>query len=631
VIEPAPGRIAVARFITNREVDRVLRGSSLYLKSGWRSGRGSERITLDLSAVEFADYGALARLLLIIDGAAHHGVAVTLVPPANDLRAGEVRVLAGDHLELSPEALERQRVRILRAVAMRRRFRHFLTNTGFVRAARLPLLGQHLLTPVWAEDQSELPSDIGDRVSMLLESDAGGSGDFLGGSHDPLPAISAFEWIDPREAHESEVWEDRYVSFLHDNDIIMSRRHAKAIVSTVLRELIDNVYDHAEQIGEGDAHCTALVGALTVSAGRYASWRRDTTLYASDLPFNAWLTARNTPFVRIVVGDSGQGIRSSLLPRFVGVSPSKVERTRTSDIVMFAFEAGASRHTDDGLRGTGLPAIRRFLRSYEGRVGVRTGDAKAGYWSPDGVTNRFTEDRLAYSPGTFVEVGLCLTLHSRTDELLHGRSEGDESDAGPRLVRGVTGQELATSVNRAVEARDGEHVTFVGLLSDWPKTRRDRLVLAEDARRVSRSVEGTAALVLVIPAASRVDLRSSFSLLDEIYESDSAMSQARASDDDWTPPILLLSGDGRPTWTGGSEQLRGLLYGALAGRNVALRDIEARFQRGAPDFEYLMVVRDWVSVVDATGVASIGCRISLKDIDELVADYVESQLVLAIL
>ena len=59
---------------------------------------------------------------------------------------------------------------------------------------------------------------------------------------------------------------------LHDQRLVMTERHATSIVTTVLRELIENVGEHAQAtIATETPRPFVLIGALTVEHARFAA------------------------------------------------------------------------------------------------------------------------------------------------------------------------------------------------------------------------------------------------------------------------------------------------------------------------------------------------------------------------
>jgi hypothetical protein len=619
--------------LTHREVDRVLRVTHLFRQSGWPVN-AAEHITIDMSAVEFSDLAACSRLITAVEGAVRHGKILTIVPPAANLRPGERDLITGESPKLTRPALRRQCSRVATSVQARRRGRAFLANTGFFSALQL----SHLNTPgglslqndesAWSGDIEKLLSDvtISDMTAALpvLTSPS----QFRGSE-----AILPFTWLTSSDSTAKGEWEERLIEFLHGHDLILTRHDAISIVTTVLRELVDNVFEHAN-VGEVNTSNSpaALIVGLVVRQGRSLAWKRPGGLYPADLPFNEWLARRETPLVRIMVADSGVGIPATLNESYIQRSSHRRTGTaRSGELILHSFEPAASRHTGSR-RGLGLATVGRFVRGYAGRVTIRSGNASGGYWYPHITSEAFVDDSLAYTPGTTVEVALGMTLGARP----HGPIETAAVQAPANLIFARTGDRagdragdrdrLTDIVSEALRRDDGPHPILVLVISGWPGDRSHRTNLALEVRATAKALERRSGLVIVLPSASEPDIRSTFAPLDELGEAEVGRGQIWDLGD-WTPPALIIAANGSAVWAGGSERMRKLLYSLLGGHSVDLDRAVRSFRRRSAERDYLLVERDWLSV-DEEAKASL--RVTLAAIDELVAERVEATLLRAL-
>lgn len=607
-------------------MDRVLRSARVFLHDGWIDLQRIS-LTIDMAALQFVEFGAVGRLLLLIEGASRHGARVTITPPASNLRNKEHALVLGDLVSLTPQKMQRERRRIAYAVIARRRVSNFLSNLGFFSAAQLSLISNENDRPRLGIDNSVWSSTIGDLLAEASTINLAAASPLLYPEHRrQSAAILPWEWVDPGGTDAQNDWGERFIDFLHDRDLVMTRRDAESVVTTVLRELIDNVHEHAGvQESTAIRPPTALIGGLTLRSARYAAWRKHDALYASDRLFNDWIAGRESPLVRIFVGDSGSGIPATLGEAYRRQSATRENKrgSFSKDIILFSFEPIASRHGDDRPRGLGLAAVGRFVRGYAGRVAIRSANAAAGYWYPRVVPVPFGEDRLAYTPGTTVEVTLGLTLSARAEDELT-RVRPDEALLAPLVIVPMWIEHVDRLESKVMERVRGAQTQpiVVVLGTGWPSDRRVRTDCALLFRRVAKAIEGTAALALVLPEASKVDVRTTFSPLDEVEETAEDRSRAWRLDE-WTPPILVVAADGSPTWTGSSREIRRLLYSALEGNLVDLDAAIRGLRHRSSARDYLLVQRDWF-IVESLGNARL--RMTLEAIEDRIAKHVESAL-----
>src|SRR4051794_41174307 len=120
--------------VTPQEVEGKLRGLRPYLKeSGWSEEVLREGLQLDLSRVQYADFGALAQILLLVEGALRHRAEVRVALPLGSPRRGEREWIGSrqsDGERLRADAAIRAAVRH-RQGALR-----FMHNSGFVSCLR---------------------------------------------------------------------------------------------------------------------------------------------------------------------------------------------------------------------------------------------------------------------------------------------------------------------------------------------------------------------------------------------------------------------------------------------------------------------------------------------------------------
>lgn len=615
--------IKFATELTARDVDRVVRSSRLYHRSGW----SPRAVTLDMSAVEYAEYVATARLLVFIEGATRHGAELKLIPPALTFNKGELRFLAQPPSNVPATIQQREQAKIRRRVIARRKVSQFLKHIGFFAAAQLPHLTVIGHRPIWMQVDQVAEQDGVSVVPDVPPPSGSGRPSLYGLDHpDEYPAILPFLWLDQHGASE---WETRMIRFLYEHGVVLRRGDADSIVTTVLRELVENVGRHATD----DAACApgALVGALTLARAAYAYRCNTRTLYDSDRAFNDWLADRQSMFVRLVVADSGAGIPRTIADDYArrqrgGVIQGRLGVARTehnANLILYSFEPTASRYDSDRPQGLGLAAVRRFARGYSGRVAIRSANAIAGYWYPQTASKELSDSRLAYVPGTVVEVDLELTAAAQRN--IEHSVTGDVESAQVVLRRWKIeppDEGLPGAVVAAARESHAPHPVVTLIANGWPRSRRAATDFALAVRRAARAVQGEGALSVIIPEASQMDVASTFQTLDEIDEADAV--RTRAWDlSQWAPPVLVLPADGKATWTGGSATLRRLFYALLQGEQVSLGATMREFNLEAGERDYVKAERDWLGV---TSDGDLKLRVGPTMLEGAAANNIESTL-----
>lgn len=612
--------VDLGRFLNHGAVDRAIRATGAFGQSGWRPGT---EVTLDLETVEFVDFAAATRIVTLTEGLVRADRRVDVILPIADRRDREQRFLDSRLRDLPEAQQDRVRRDLEERVNARRRARSFIRHIGMTETLRL----QHL------------PPGLGDRIRVLDRlsgEDArteSGSGDGLrsvvGGSGvRTFPAILPLQWIRDRDQLYAEGWQGEAIDFLFDQGLVVTRSDAESLVTTVFRELIENVLDHSSD--RLTAPPGALFGAVTLNrlGSRYKPNDRDA--YESQHDYLHWLADQDSPIVRVVVGDSGLGLAETLRTAYRASYTVKVSARTMSpaaenaNIVQHAFEPNVSCQAVRYRRGVGLTIVRRFVRSYRGMTNVRTSNVCPGFECHSDRPSRIAELSLQYVPGTSVELFFGLGLRNR-DRARGERLESVDLKDLVVLDAGVN-EAVATLVSRAlneVENVSGARLPIVILQMDgWPRDREARTELALGIREVAAGLEGNAALAVVFDAASDVDCDTVFRTMDDLSESLDADTGNAANAAAWYPPFLIMSATGRPLWSGGTTMLRGLLYRMLEGETIGLDDPDVTDLSGSAR-DYLLIEQDWFG---GAGPRRARLRVAPHDIDRAVAGHLEAKL-----
>src|ERR1044072_2531297 len=125
--------INFGRLLTCSEFETKLRGSSpnTIAADGWTNEVLQHGLLIDLSKVEFAEFSALAQIALLVEGAARHGVRITIALPLTHERVGE-EAFINKHISKT-EWVEQVRQRIVR----RKKAFRFMKVSGFIDAIKV--------------------------------------------------------------------------------------------------------------------------------------------------------------------------------------------------------------------------------------------------------------------------------------------------------------------------------------------------------------------------------------------------------------------------------------------------------------------------------------------------------------
>lgn len=533
-----------------------------------------DALHLNFASVEFVDFGALARALLLLDAAVRRGLPGKVTLPVKNVTTAEERRLQQyrDENRTDAEALQRDLARRARS---RGDTLAFMGHIGFIDAIR----ATH-----WPDGAVQVVRD-GD--ADLREDPEPAS---VPSSH-PRDApyrsqrLLPFQWLRPaggERLREAEVFATGL------EELGLSHSDARALSQTVLAELVENTVEEDE-----DDRPSVLVGAILLPADTYAV--RQPGIQEPLRKLAECATEDGSRVLRMIFADSE--------PEFVGRLNHAHSGGPGPEAILQAFEKWPA---DDSVRS--LWRVNRMVRSYRGGVLVRTGDTLAGYvhaGTPEGVA--VAERGLGRLPGALFEL-----------TVLTGRGAPLPSiEWADRPAEGSGGMSWV----------DCTFDPASGLVDD------DRRRLEEEAHRVQEDpgLVGVGAVIPVLDSAghlSHVAMRQAMSAVLDIAsriadptavvtvfpDADphvlelcvAGFNEALAANDDTGPasphsPIMVLGGYGSIHWCGGTAALRAVLAAMVkAGGTLPLAEASRcwqnaggerpAFQRALRDQEQLLVL-----------------------------------------
>lgn len=601
--------VSIGRTLSHHALDTAVRSASLYRQAGWAS---PNNVIFDMEALEYADFGAAARFVVLAEGLVRRGFEIQLVLPNPEIRVGEQDFLNDKLSSLPLSQRDSVQHNLESRVEQRRRVRGFLRHIGFLSALQfthLPKKAQALLT---VSDQGRRSS--ASELPTLL----------LGSSVREYPAIVPFRWLGAFDLQQTQRWQVETIKVLFDQGVVMTRNDAESLVMTVLHELVENVKDHApDNVSDPPG---ALFGAITLNRERSRYHAKTDHFYDSATPYLTWLGDQRSPIARIVVADSGVGLPDTVMPLILAKTETLSPSERNLAAIRYSFRSTISRHGSGHRRGVGLTTVRRFVRSYGGMITVRARNVSGGYEFSTRTPTVIEDQRLAYVPGTSIETFLGLTLRTRIEHERTGVVDNGAGDIVPIVTSfDDTVNSLRTTIETVIEDKSAQLPIVVLMIDAWKRDRDSGQAFALKLGKLAAAVSGIAGIAVVLAGASDADCEATFGAIDEIRESSDSSWRKRWDMPSWWPPFLVLSASGRSRWAGGSKALRGLLYKMLEG---AVAGIESLPVDGltSQDVSYLRTERDWFRVQEGQA----GLRVTPSQIDMAVAADVATRLSLNI-
>ncbi len=414
----------------------------------WAEITPGDRLTLDFSRVEFADYGALARALLLLDAAVKVGIPAIVVLPDTSVRAADE---PGD-----PKAAQAARQARARGDALA-----FMRQVGFLDSLR---------APHWPAQAVR----VLDR-SLTALPDPGSANPATGPNAYRAPyrrrRVFPLHWLEPMPAAqlgESESFEAVSAGL---EDLGLNQSDARTLSQTVLTELVENVAEHGQV---GDRPAMALVGAILLTAETYYLRQNGIHPHMAEVAERALNDGSRV--LRLIVADSGADLAASLEPAR-SRRPADWGRDgdrRRQEAILHALGNRSSGTEPDtgGSRGaTGLWWMARVVRSYHGAVQARTADLLVGrLFGRHADGGDVALAGLGHVPGTLLELTLPTGAAPQRPRTPWGRpgpgrrsaaATGDvrlRSAAGPqRRGPGPTGRTAAGRARRRIGRRPGHH------------------------------------------------------------------------------------------------------------------------------------------------------------------------------
>jgi len=597
------------RMLTLLAWEEELRRGPYAADHAWLEGDQGDHLHLDFSHVEFADFGALAGALLLLDATVRSGMQATVTLPATAILQASVNTGAG------PRLAERQ-------ARARGDALIFMRQVGFLQSLQAPHWEKN---PVRVLDGAAPGAQEPGAAPGLAEPDPHNA------PYQPR-RVFPFRWLEPMPAVQLRESESFTAVAAGLEDLGISRLDAQTLSQTVLTELVVNVAEHGS---DADRPPVALVGAILLPAETYVRRQQGMHGHMAEVAERAF--ANSSHVLRMIVADSGadRAVRLALSPEPPPGDPGT--RRSRQDAIMNALgmRSAMAAGSDSRRIGTsGLGWVARVVRSYHGGVQARTAGLVAAllFGRKPGGTD-VVEDGFGYIPGTLLELtlptGLSLPRVRPSWGNDHARGKAPDLEwvncffDPERGLADTDRTRLSGQLNRSDPSRRPDGLIITVPRHDERREIDDRWRGA--AHQVLEYVSALARgglVVVVFPDAEPHVLGPCVAAFNE---------DLLAIADDDRDPVLVLDCRGEPSWCGGSVPLRAILT-LLSERGgvVALTAAADRWQKAGGEPAGLRVALDvHRHLLDADD-ERVALRLSLPAVHETVAQAVNQHVAAAV-
>ncbi len=253
---------AFPRRLTALEWERLLgpRRGPFTARGRWSRRASENDLRLDFSRVEFVEFTALARALLLLDAAVRGGIRASVVLPTGTLDATDQQRSAGN--------IDAARARLSRRARHRGDVRAFMRQVGFEDALR----PRH-----WPPDSVLIFDGDAQAADGALNGNSAGAATRTEDEPYRQRRMLPFGWVtvaagdQPEDQRGRTEFQQTIVTALHD--IGLSRPDAVTLGQTVVAELVLNATRHATT--HHDTPQPVLVGAIVLETDTYATRIKD--------------------------------------------------------------------------------------------------------------------------------------------------------------------------------------------------------------------------------------------------------------------------------------------------------------------------------------------------------------------
>ena len=666
------------RTLTPVNFERVFRGSRSFSKreKGWTKQARDLGILIDLSRVEHAEFSGLARVALVVEGAARWGIHVCVALPLCQLREGEKRFIQEFSASHDPQKEALARI-VKERPNIRERVLGFMRRTGFIRVINVAHVPD-------SHELVEVRDDYDVSIEVAVEPDETGLDDIgATGGHarsDRAPDsdssltsihfrhIFPLQWVSlETEDRKTEAHFLEGILGLTDTDLGLSLPDAQMMGDTIVQELAENVQVHAHDKTKDPSHgnpsCAprALVGAILLDPEKYGRAAKE---YGGENQFSLgfkdfWrdLLAQESPLARVVVGDSGRGIPEALKEHFRQKNEKEIpiehfsdELTPTEKVLFWAFNrwSTSEKRGDPDERGTrGLWLILRLVRAYRGSVSLRAETAYVGFtFMKEARGLPIRNPRPGAVPGTLVDV--CLPTRRKKEDSRRDIPWVQSDTALPEFdlipVAGGTAsaldrqeeEQIITSLAMGVPGKEPRWIVVASDERTTGSVRETEHAIERLLAKLSR-LANHGAVILLLPRIPREVLQVAVEAISEARKTKArkahlALDLGAHGSYIREEPILLLYAPGSPLCVGGSMIVEQIIRHLLQPKrpHAQVSDLSSGLPTGTTPEDLERALRDVTDWIQPGEDQSLRLRYPPAALDAEIADEVAKRIASAI-
>lgn len=321
------------------------------------SGFFNNQIFLDLSQCRFAEIGALAKLILIIESFLKKQDTIYIALPSIQLT---------DKEKLSTSYFEENKDTILKN---RKNTNDFLKKSGFVSC--IQTIAKKYDTVIFITEDYQFDK-LGLILSSFKESFSVIYEDVILNERG-YEFLLPFEWIDcQKEVLDIPSFENRINKILENKERGIDSIDIKSIKNVILSELIKNVNEHSESR-------FALFSIGLVTTNILKTQHRFKKENPIEEEYNKWIIENSfSSQVEIYFGDSGKGIVNNAFKNYY---QNKNRQYTNKEKFLSTFQKWTTTKNDEPRRGTkGLYRLHRIIKKYNGLVYIDSLKRRGGYF-----------------------------------------------------------------------------------------------------------------------------------------------------------------------------------------------------------------------------------------------------------
>ncbi|MGN6435584.1 MAG: hypothetical protein ACTHMM_03585 [Agriterribacter sp.] len=518
-------------------------------------------IFIDLSQCLFAELGALAKLLLIIESYLKQKANIFIALPTARNTVNENRAKNTAHGNKKPliEGL----------VNKRRDVNSFLKRTGFVSAVQEigKIYKQNILiTELFDFEKGELNiASFEESFSVVYEEHIANQNGYK--------FLFPFKWIDCGNGiDEIESFEAELDHILKNEDRGLDSIDVKSIKNVVLSELIKNVHEHSKS--KYAIFTIGLINSISLTRSN-----RDKKQNTVEKSYISWIEENNiSSQVEMYFGDSGIGILNKEYEEYIKVV-TKNSGLSKNDQLQSAFQKWTTLKAGELRRGTkGLYRLHRIVKKYNGLVHIDCLGYDGGFFK-DLPVFRKSKFHLC---GTLVSIKLnpykeISAFRYTIDEpnQLQEKWVSDKFEINETFV-------YETSIKKYIQ----DYKNVLLLLDITAKNlaiELDRKELENLFYEISRDAEPTRVVICLINRDAKIANDTIDILIDSVHTRISEMHAGSvfpeietAESEEILDPVLVIGDANRAFWYGGTKELVDILDACyLQGPSYNVKSLES--------------------------------------------------------